>query len=447
VEPEQYWSLAEFETLPRTASVTPTRQRTTDGASVAVRFERTATTDAPAILRGTVTNENAYANTFELRRLPLFEPAPGAWPGDRPHGDDYTYRDALMLAPTENHAIAETVPDWVLASDGRWRLADDVDGPWLSETVRLESDESFTFEYALVGRNEETGFPTERYHLEGDAGDVVVAVWNTDRPGPTTESRFADADPEPLPEADRMAWYHDADAATTAYLEPTAQRLELPDSVEFTLRNHSREKLSGNPYYWRLWKEVDGEWFSVAPWVWVMPAGWVPPGGTESWTLAAFDGDTVPCDDANTVGHLGGGRYAFQVGVARDERTHAALLDVEAPPASVEPTEGLTVERDGGVVTVDWPRRKNEVSRATLTLARTPGVDPDARLITEQVMRDRNVGLRNTLAFLDEGTDWVELVADRNTVSRGARTSGYENGSFRFRYEGTTFEAVAEFED
>lgn len=449
LEPEQRWSRVEFETLPRTASVTPTTRRTDDGASLAVEFERTASTDGPALLRGTVTNENPYANTFELRRVPLFDTVPAAWPGDRPHDAEYTYRDELLLAPTENHAIAETVPDWTLDSDGRWRLAGEVDGPWLPETHRLSAGESFAFEFALVGRPDGSGFPTARYHFRGDGGvdtGVVVAVWDTEHPGATTASRFESADPTPLPDSERMAWYHDADASTPTYLEPTAEQLELPASVEFVLRNHGRERVSGNPYFWKLWKYVDGQWFHVAPWGWPAPLTRVPPGGTETWTLAAFEGKTVECDDARTVGHLGGGRYAFQIGIGRDERTHAALLDVEAPPATVEPTEGLTVERDGGVVTVDWPHREDEVPQATLTLTRAADADPDARLITEQVMQHRNVALRNTLAFWDADTERVELVTDRNTVSRGARTGGYEDGSFAFRYEGITFEAAADFD-
>lgn len=446
--PGQRWSLVEFETLPRTASLIPTRGHTTSGASLTAQFERTATADGPARVRGTVTNENPDATTFELRRLPLFDDVPGAWPGSRQHSGDYTYRDSLLLAPTANHDVAETVPDWQLAEDGRWRLVDDVNGPWIPETVRLDPGDSFTFEYALVGRREGTGFPTEEYQFQGhgDTQDVVIAVWNSDQPGPTEESRFEGANPPSLPKADRMAWYHDANATTTAYLEPSAELVELPAKVDYTLRNHGREKLSGNPYYWKLWKLVDGEWFHVAPWGWPQPLTWVPPGGVQRWTLAGFSGKTVRCDDANTVGHLGGGRYAFQVGIARESRTHAALVDVESPPATLEPTEGLSVERDGGVVTVDWPHREDEVPQATLTLTPAADADPDARLITEQVMQHRNVALRNTLAFWGADTERVELVTDRNTVSRGARTGGYEDGSFAFRYEGTTFEAAADFD-
>lgn len=446
--PDQRWSLVEFETLPRTVSASPTRLHTTDGASLTVQFARTATSDGPALLRGAVVNEKPYDNTFELRRLPLFDTVPTAWPGARPHDEEYTYRDELILAPTENHAIADTVPDWELAEGGRWRLAGDVDGPWLPETHRLAAGEWFRFEYALVGREVGSGFPAERYQFTGHGSDtpnVGIAVWDTERPGPSADSRFAGADPDPLPEAANMAWYHDADAETTSYLAPNTESIELPETVGVTLRNHSHEVLSGNPYFWKLWKRVDGKWFHVAPWEWVQPLTRVPPGGVETWSLVGFNGKTARCEGAWTVGHLGGGRYAFQIGIGRDDRTHAALLDVEAPPASLEATVDLDVTSDGSTVLVYSPRREDEVPRATLTLTRAESAE--TRLITEQVMQHRNRALRNTLAFWGDSVDRVELVTDRNTVSKSARTRGYEDGSFRFRYDGMAFEATAEFDE
>jgi hypothetical protein len=39
----------------------------------------------------------------------------------------------------------------------------------------------------------------------------------------------------------------------------------------------------------------------------------------------------------------------------------------------------------------------------------------------------------------------VKLITDRNTVSRGARTSGYEDGTFRFQLQGQAYEAAAQF--
>lgn len=444
--PDQPWSLVEFETRPVTVSLTSTAGRTRDGGVVQLQFVRTATADHPAAVRGTFQNANSFANTFELQGLPLFQDVPSAWPGGRPRDDRYTYRDELLLAPTDGHDLARMVPEWTVADDGRWRLTGQIDGPWLPETIRLADGASFTFEYALVGRSEGTGFPRDRYHFEGyDERDVVFDVWTTGEPGPDASSRFAGSDPTPLPDAETMAWFHDADVSTATSLRPSTEQAELPTKVEYTFVNHSRSVVSGNPSFWRLWKRVDGQWFHVAPWGWPAPLSRLPPGGTLDWTLAAFDGPTVDCDGAHSVGHLGGGRYAFEVGIGREGVTHAALLDVESPPATIDPTGDVEVTREDTVVHVEWPHRTEEVPRATLTLARAR--DADARLIAEQVMQPRNAALRNTLTFVEPDVDRVVLEADRNAVSRGARTSGYEDGSFRFTFDGQAYEASATFGD
>jgi hypothetical protein len=240
-----------------------------------------------------------------------------------------------------------------------------------------------------------------------------------------------------------MAWYHDVDSETETYLEPDSERVEPPARIEFALTNHSRERLSGNPYFWRLWKLVDGQWFHVAPWGWPQPLTRIPPGGEERWSLAAFHEHAIDLSEGHSVGYLGGGRYAFEVGIARDDRTHAARFDLDAPPAALEPTDGIDVTRDSARVRVRWPRRGNEDLRATLTLTRTD--DAATRLLTEQLMQPRNAALRNTLSFVTEDVDAVELVTDRNTVSRAARTDGYEGGSFRFRHGEQPYEATATF--
>lgn len=445
-ETNHFWSLVELETQPVTVSLTSTRARTEDGGAVTLAFVETATADHPALLRGTFQNANPYENTFELQALPIFGNVPSAWPGGRPRSQEYTYRDELLLAPTGNHDLADTVPELALADDRRWRLAGSVSGPWFPERHRLGPDEAVTLEYALVGRQEGEGFPDARYYFEGYGDrDVVFDVWKTDEPGPTDPSGFSGAQPGALPPAAEMAWYHEADRQMPVYLSPSEEEVALPAKIEFTLVNHSHEPVSGNPYFWRLWKLVDGRWFHVAPWGWPQPLVRVAPGGRARWSLAAFTGHTVPCDGASTVGYLGGGRYAFEVDVGREGVTHAALLDLEGPPAELRPTDGVAVTRDGSRVEVEWPRRAEEVPRATLTLTRAG--DADGRLITEQVMQRRNAAIRNTLAFMTDDTEAVVLVTDRNTVSSAARTRGYDDGDFRFHYEGMAYRVRAEFDE
>lgn len=442
--PDRSWSLVEFETLPLTVSLTGTHPRTDDGAEIELAFVRTATADHPATVRGVFRNANPFANTFDLRGLPLFRNVPTAWPGGRPRDDAYTYRDELVLAPAAGHDLAETVPDRSLADDGRWRLTDEVAGPWFPDTHRLDAGESFRIAYALVGRREGSGFPRGRYQFEGyDGRSVTFDVWSTGEPGPEESSRLAGAEPPPLPESASMAWAHEATPSSATYLRPSAERAALPAKLDFTFVNHSRQRVDGNPYFWRLWKLVDGQWFHVAPWGWPLPLLMLPPGGTSESTLAAFPDDPIDCD-GRSVGHLGGGRYAYEIGMGREGITHAALLDFEAPAMSVAPTDGLEVTGDGAHVRVEWPRREDEVPPAQLSLSRTASADE--RLIGEQVMQPRNAALRNTLAFMTPETERVTLVTDRNTVARGARTGGYEDGTFQFGYRDGAYEAAAEFD-
>lgn len=446
LEPSQTWSLVEFETLPVTVSLTRTRWGTHDGGRMALEFTRSATVDGPAVLEGTFTNTNRYANTFDLLRLPLFGRKASAWPGGRPRDDRYTYRDVLVLAPTDSHALATHIPDLELAADGRWRLAGEVEeAPFFPRTVRLGPEETVRVGYALVGVQEGEGFPRERYHFPGyHETEVVIGVWRTDAPGPVGNSPFSGTELPSLPQATRMAWYHDAASSTDVYLEPDRERIDPPGRVMCTLVNHGREPLVGNPSFWRVWKHVDGQWFHVAPQLWPEPLTEVPPGGIQTWTLAAFSGHSLGLTDAYDLGYLGGGRYAFEVGISRENRTHAALIDLEGPPVSLEPTDGLTVTRDGAQATVRWPRRTDEVPRATLRLTRSDRAE--TQLITEQVMQHHNRGLRNSLPFLTDEETRVELSTDQNTVSAAVRTNGYDPGAFWFRYDGESYEATAEFD-
>jgi hypothetical protein len=443
-QPTDWWSVIEFETAPVTAALTNERYRTPDGGKVTLQFGRAATDEHPATVRGVFRNANPFANTFRLDALALFQPVPTARPGGRPRDADYTIHDELVLAPTDRHEIALTAPELSRASDGRWRLASDVDGPWLPETKAMEPGQTFRFEYAVAGRPKGRGFPRGSYHFEGHGErEARIDIWSTDSPGPSDGSQFSDAEVSALPDTERLAWFHAVDAETSVYLRPSAERVELPRKIDFTLVNHSRDAVAGNPYFWRLWKQVDDRWFHIAPVGWPLPLVRIPPGGRHESTLAPFAAHPVDCDGAREVGHLGGGRYAYEIGIGRQDVTHAALLGFEAPSVTIEPTDGPDVSRDGAEIRVNWPRRDDEVPAATLTLTRAEAAEN--RLIPEQVMQSRNVALRNTLPFLDADEDRVRLVTDRNTVSRGARTDGYEDGTFRFRLRGEAYAASAEF--
>jgi hypothetical protein len=433
------WSLAsvvDLETVTRTYALGPTGYRSDDDARVELGFTSTATADSPATVRGSLTNAAEWANTFRLRETPPFGGTNRAG-RIRDHSRDLTYRSNLVFVPTEANDLADTVPEVELAEDGTWRLAEPISDTWGPETLRLNPDQTVEAEWYLVGRPEGVtkGRPTGTYEFRSGDTDLSVTVWDTDQPGPAVPRDVLDIAMPSLPHSEATDWYHEATPETPAYLEPSTQRLSLPGAVDLTLTNHTHGNLSGNS--WNLYKRVDGKWFYLEPWGHTAVLRMIPPGGEREYHLRAFHGDPVPCDGIS-VGNLGGGTYAFESmygtdgDAGADLGNFAALLDVEAPSVEIRPSPeaDLAVERDGDTVHVEWPRRP-ELERAELTVGRPDGT-PTERLLPEQVLRSRNRGLRNTLAFFGDGVEEVVLTTDRNTVSFAAGAEGYTPASRPF---------------
>lgn len=433
-------SVVDLRTVSRTYALGPTGYRSDDDARVELGFTSTATADSPATVAGSLTNSAQWANTFRLRETPPFGQT-NRTGGIRDYRRELTYRSNLVFAPTETSEVADVVPDVELADDGTWRLAEPISDTWGPETLRLNPDQTVEAEWYLVGRPEGTdrGRPTGTYEFRSGDTDLSVTVWDTDRPGPTAPRDLIDIAMPSLPNSESTDWYHQASPETPAYLEPSTQQVSLPGAVDFTLTNHTHENLSGNS--WNLYKLYDGEWFYLEPWAHTAVLRMIPPGGDRSYHLRAFHGDPVPCDGIS-VGNLGGGTYAFEsmYGTAEDANVDlgnfAVLLDVGAPSVEIRPTPDadLSVERDGSTVRVEWPRRP-DVERGTLTVERREDTPPE-RLLAEQAMRARNRGLRNTLAFFEDGVDRVVLRTDRNTVSTAAGAEGYTPASRLFTLVG-----------
>lgn len=149
-----------------------------------IRFSATVTDEHPARLAGAVVNRSADSQTVDLSTNPLF----GSVPTAVPEGGADT--DALVLVPTTNHETALQTPTGVRLPNGRWRLATPADGPLVrAGPVTLDPGTRLQFEYRLFGHPAGDGFPTGRYHFEGDDQRVTVATWETGDPEPTTRSR------------------------------------------------------------------------------------------------------------------------------------------------------------------------------------------------------------------------------------------------------------------
>jgi hypothetical protein len=449
LDPDTSFSIVDLDTVRRTYALTPTRYYSDDEARVALQFTRTATADHPPAVAVSLTNGNDFENTFRLDWLPPFgrygsrNPHPLGRPRER---YEAAYRAALYFVPTEAHPLVDDPPSVERDTDGIWRLAEPPDtGEWGPEQYRLAPDETLRGEYAVVGHPEGvgTGRPTGAYQFRGER-DLRIAVWDTDRPGPEPDSRFAGTDLPPVGrtrEGDpvQTAWFHDAGPTTPSYVLPETERATLPEGIRFTFVNASRETTQCG--HWTLYKLVDDEWFYIAPYARTADCRVLSPGETKPWVLYAYPGEAIPTyGREETVGYLGGGRYGVVAGYGHATPNSGALVELVGPPVDILPTEDVDATRDGASVIVTTPTYGDDEQPADASLVVTRSdADAETRLVPEQVMRRRYRGLRNTLAFFDADTDRVTLRTDQHVVDR---TVGYDSDSLTFRLAGTVYEAV-----
>jgi hypothetical protein len=439
-------SVVELETGPRTLAFSGTGRYTDDGARVQLAFDRTATADHPARLTGTLRNENDYANTFELEWIPAV---------GRIHSStlsDVEGYPSLHLAPTKHNDLATTVPDLERTSEGYWQVAEL--GPWIEERRRLEPGESVDLEYVVASDPDTTGRPTGTYEFRGDDGASRVTVWNTDVPGPSDESRFAGRSVPPIDEETTIQWHHEADESTPTYLQPRRERVALDAAIDFELVNNSHESVGCG--HWNLHKLVDGEWFHVGPLVHTADCRSILSGARMDWTLRAFNGPAVRCDcgyscgDGLTRGYLGGGTYAVVAGYGSPADESGALVELVGDPVTLEPTDGVTIERDGTEVVVTTPAFGDgeHPEDATLTVERAgDDADGDAdRLIVEELMGGRRTSgrsraLRNAIAVFEEDVERVDVRTDEYAVDDAV---GHDASTRVIRVRGEPYELTAE---
>lgn len=437
-------SIVTLETVPRTLALAPIHYRTDDDAEVRVWFERTATPDTPAVVRAHLRNAGKATNMFDLGESPPFSPTGATSDQPRKPGEEWAdhdggYRVELVLAPTDAHELAEAVPEYELGEDGTWRLAEDV-SPWLPERVSLDSGEVVEGEYVLLGRADgaEHGRPTGTYDFHWRRGGFSVTAWDSRNPGPDGESRFAGEPVPQFPGEGDVAWYHEAGPATPSWVQPETEHAELPARVDFTFVNHHEESTECGK--WDLYKLVDGQWFRVAPWAHTAECRILPPGGEKTWTLRAFSGDAVACDDFGLdTGHLGGGVYAGVAGYGHSTSQSGALVELDGPAVEISLTDDASASRDGERVTVTTDRWGDDAEPGDATLTVSPATEPGSRLIPEQVMRDRYRALRNGLApFRESG---VAEVVVRTGDNAAERVVGYDSESTTVSVDGDAYEA------
>ena len=430
--PAEEATVVDFETAPLSASVVGGWFSTDDRLYGAIDFAEPETGDGPARLVASLENRKPFEQTFRPRRVVFF---------DDPARADNEDRDSIYLAPTAETEVAETVPEAVQDDEGRWRV-DSVRADWYPETLTLDSEEELTTEFVLLGHHDhdEPAIEPGNYRFGWRDAEFTVAVWPTDEPGPAEGSRFAGETVPALPREDEMAWYHEATPETEIFLRPSEEAIEAPGRIEFELVNRTRKPASGNPHYWRVYKLVDGEWLPVHPWGWTLPAASVGPGGVDESALHCYHGEPIRARGARIVGHLSGGRYAYEVSYRVDGETHAAMFELDAPDLSVDVEEDAVVHDEGAEIVVTLPNHEDARRPATFTVSRTEGAE--RRLIEEQLPRRPFRGFRNALPLFENGVEQVQVKTDRSTALRPVDYD--DGGTTTVEYEGQAFEAVGE---
>jgi hypothetical protein len=217
-------------------------------------------------------------------------------------------------------------------------------------------------------------------------------------------------------------WYHEADENTETYLEPSDELVEPPATVTFRLVNRSDQPVRNRGIGWRLYKLVEGDFVEVA-FTRIRGQGsrQIPPGRYHTSEVRISHGSVDEGRDGVSVGHLGGGVYAYTDGFGFEDALPATLIQVDAPSledSDVEPPEDATVERNGdtAVVTTDaW--RESDDKREKIVVTRADGADDPERLISEQLYNAEE-GLRYALPFFEEGVETVEVRADSRLADR-----------------------------
>lgn len=236
-----------------------------------------------------------------------------------------------------------------------------------------------------------------------------------------------------------------------AILEPSTRSLASDEPIEFVLSNHSDTALSTNFYNWRLDKQVDGEWYHVAPFEINEPLMSVPAGESHTWSVqidnsAVEAGEMVPkasgTDDLTLAG-VGGGWYAFRARGWFEDEDHeddfafAGMFEYEGDPLELA-TSNLIGETSFEDETLVTEYAGEQQAEGAYVLERVDGTDAE-RVITEQLLR--TPPRRDAVALADE------YDADR------VRLDGYTAERYvpdplgTFEYQGQQYELTEEGED
>lgn len=234
------------------------------------------------------------------------------------------------------------------------------------------------------------------------------------------------------------------DADSSMVLDSSSDSGQLPKTeLSFTLENTTEATFATNFYSWKLWKQVDGKWFHVAPSYWPEPLHSVAAGKSHTWTLTVDNTNLdqpiphVSGTESIAVSGLGSGTYAFGIDGwfrGQDGRSTGFVRRFELSGDSLKLTPvGIeSVERDGGTVVVTTTESDSK-KRLTATRVSDPPEEPE-RVVTEQVVR--NTAARNALAHFEDGVETVRVENAREEMASVILSS---QGPTYLRYDGDTY--------
>lgn len=422
---------------PRTYALGNTYVSPEDGIESTVGFLEPATENQPAQVGVELYNRTDEELTVVLGQFPGFVTLSSDLPRVPGTDDLAAEDDGLVLAPLSTHDLTDDGTNLTRDEEGYWQLAGDL--AELPGEESLAPDEVLRGVYGLVGRRDATGRPPGVYRFGTEDDALSVAVWNSEEPGPTGESRFADREvpifapspplvPREAEDAQNVGWYHAADVGTRTYVRPSAEVAEGPGSFSFTFVNHSPEEVSCG--HWQLAKLVDGEWFGLGPFLHTADCRVVGPGGWKTWTLETARGES-------RFGTLGGGLYAAVAGYGVDTDHTGALVELDRAAALVQRTRDATTDRTDGTVTVrtEYADGTDHSEPAVLVLTRSTTAEA-GRVIAEQVTHPRFRALRNALAPMAADVDTVRVLTDDEHVRR---VGGHDGGATTFSFRGESY--------
>jgi hypothetical protein len=254
--------------------------------------------------------------------------------------------------------------------------------------------------------------------------------------------------------ASRVVCTDAAPADAPLRMAASQSSVELPADVEFTLHNDTEAEYQFNHFAGRLHKQVDDEWFHVAPNEWPEPLTVMPGGESYTWSVslahAEDPGETGGGADEVAVGGLGGGRYAFGnagwfSNDGHEGRTATvATFDVDAPPVELTTTDDVgDVSVEGETLSARWTGGHDgeHSSEATFVLRRTDA-SAAVRVLTEQLLQPDGAPkpARDALALAIER----DVATVRLTGSTGSTPPFGVREPTVVEYDGTTYEMSVE---